>query len=241
MKKLLALLLTFVGVLFAVPASAKNLKALEINAERLIIARGDVDEEMADKVVNALVTMEKVDAKKPIYMIINSYGGSIPDGARIVAALSATDVPVVCVVDEKAYSMAAVILQYCDERYVQKFADLLFHPASFRVGGQENQVESQVKHIKAYLDIFHKDVAQRLKLTEAAYKKQIANDWWLTSQQAVSAGAADGTVEALKYYYEAPKKNLWFFFRKAPSDSDVHPHAPSIDLIRRRSPEPELR
>lgn len=234
MRKFLTAALAALALTFAVPASAEGFKKpglttkkLELDGERLILARGDVDEALADSVVNALVALETADAKKPIYMVINSYGGSIPDGGRIVAALEATDVEVICVVDEKAYSMAAVILQYCDTRYVQKFADILFHPASYRVSGQEAQIDSQVAHSKNYLATFHGDVAARLGLSYTDYKAKIASDWWLTAAQAVKANAADSVVTAVKYSYEAPPRS-GFLFMKADTETSPRHQKPML-------------
>lgn len=72
---------------------------------------------------------------EPIYMLINSPGGSLNVGMTFVDAMRAAKsrgVEFHCAVQIMAASMAFVILNECQHRYAVANARLLFHPVSLR-------------------------------------------------------------------------------------------------------------
>ncbi len=208
MLKKIAVLVGLVGTMLALPAHAGELKKLDVDETRQIIFRGEVNEELVTTSINKLVKLDKADKKKPIYIIINSGGGSVPDGFHFISALKATDAPTVCIVDTQAYSMAAIILEYCGTRYVEKFSDIMFHEAAYSLRGTQSHIKSEVTHFNAMLDIFGTDIAKKLGLPYTTYVARTQIEWWMTAQEAVAAGAADGVVESVRYVYEPPPPEL---------------------------------
>jgi len=202
------LLVLLASILLATPAIAgEHLKELKVDPTRTIVFRGPVNEDLANATINKLVELD-VDPPAPILIIINSRGGSVAEGFRMIAAMKATKSPIACVVDGGAYSMAAVLFEYCGKRYVQTYADLMFHRAAYGVSGNVDIVNSENRHFQALLALITEDIAFRMKLTTSAYMALTENEWWLTSKQAVNAGVADGTVDALKYTYTPPPLDI---------------------------------
>lgn len=77
-------------------------------------------------------------SRAPIYVLLNSPGGSTLTGFTIADAMIAARArgsKLVCVSGVLAASMAFNLFAYCDERYALAHAKLLFHPV--RVGSQE--------------------------------------------------------------------------------------------------------
>jgi ATP-dependent Clp protease protease subunit len=211
MKSLFIAALSVLPLFLARPVAAKNVSKLDMPEDRLIVLRGEVNDDLADKLVNQLVDLEKADAKKPIYIVINSPGGSVAAGLRITSAMDATKPDIDCVVDEGAYSMAAIIFEHCTKRYIQKDSDLLFHQMSLQVEGPLANVSSEILHFQNENDQFEIEVSQKLKMSATEYRKHAHDEWWLTADEAVKSGAADEVVEALKYKFVAPPPPIGFF------------------------------
>lgn len=211
MKKFLAALAAMATLLLPLGNSAdaketKVYKELKINAERTMVLKGSVFDRRTDPLVNKLYQLD-ADSNEPVWLILNSPGGSIEDGMRLISAMKAADSPIYCVVDSKAYSMAAVILQFCDYRIAQKYSDIMFHEASFGVRGSMSLVKSQVDHVMQYLLEFDQAIAQQLKMPLKTYQEKARNEWWLTARKAASAGVVDALVDSLIYYYEEPPRD----------------------------------
>lgn len=76
------------------------------------------------------------ESSDPIYVVINSPGGSVFAGLQFISALDqvrSQGVEVRCVVPGMAASMAFQILIHCDKRYALRYSLLLWHPV--RVAG----------------------------------------------------------------------------------------------------------
>lgn len=198
MKKLVVILALAVGMLFTGEAHAKSLK---IDGERLIVLKGGINTQSSDKVIKGLNDLDD-DTKNRIWLVINSPGGSVPAGLRLAAAMEGTTAPIYCVVDTRAHSMAAILTQFCDKTYAQKYATIMFHQASFSVGGEESQVSSRYKHTMTYLYALHVEVAKKLNISFGRYRKLIRNEWWMTADQALKAKVIDGVIIGLKYEFD---------------------------------------
>ncbi len=188
----------------------KRYKRLKIDEDRLIILRGGVSTSTTDPLINQLYKLNKSN-KKPIWFIINTSGGYVEAGFRLGAAMKAIDSKIYCIVDSKAYSMGAVLLQHCDYRIMQKYSDIMFHEVSFGVQGNMSFVMSQVKHTQNYVDMFDKEVAHRLGISLKKYRKKALTEWWMTAEQAVRAGVADAVLDELIYVEDNTTQSSWSF------------------------------
>lgn len=177
---------------------------MEINGDRLVLLHGAVTPSSVRGVIRGLTKLDK-DSNSPIHMVIKSGGGSVTDGFRLAAVMDALDSELVCVVDAYAYSMAAILTQWCDKTYIQEYADMMFHQASYGLRGNESLVASRYKHIMGWLLQLHKKIADRLDIPFGTYRNLIEHEWWLRADEAVRAGVVDGQVSGLKYTYELPQ------------------------------------
>jgi len=212
MKKLLVGLVTLLlsTSAFAGSKEVKKFDRINIDQDRLLVLKGDVRDFTVDPVVNDMVSMNEVDDKARIYLVINTNGGSIEAGMRLVTTMRSIEAPVICLIDSKAYSMGAVIATFCTRTYVHKNASLMFHEASYSVAGPESIIPSRVNATIKYLKQFHSDVAEKLGMSYKQYKRKIANEWWLTPEEAVKAGVAHAIIDKLVYRYEERQQPTFF-------------------------------
>lgn len=76
------------------------------------------------------------ESKKPIYLYLDSPGGSVVAGLFLIHEIEkakAQGVKFVCVVDKMAASMAFQFLLHCDMRYAHKTSSMLWHPVRINV------------------------------------------------------------------------------------------------------------
>lgn len=109
--------------------SSLSAKTVTYNKSRSIEVIGDVNTTvipLAEKLVKL-----SDESKKPVDVLINSFGGSVISGQMLTQAMDqvrARGVKLRCFVGVAAASMAFQIFTHCDERYTLKNTRLLFHP-----------------------------------------------------------------------------------------------------------------
>lgn len=204
----LALLLAMVPV--SSLSSAKDSKeaskgALVLSESNVIVLNTQVDGESTAKVISEAKVLdaklsgikELVSSKKPLYIFLNTPGGSIQAGLEMIEALKGLGRPV-HTITLFAASMGFQIAQNLDNRYIIKNGVLMSHRAKGgfegEFGGQSpSQIDSRYALWKSRLDELDTVTVTRSKgkQTLASYQKQYASEMWLTGQQSVDQGYAD--------------------------------------------------
>jgi len=133
----------------------------------------------------------------PMYVYIDSLGGSINAGLQFINNMNwyiAQGKIINCIV-KSAYSMGFIILQHCTNRYVMSSASLMQHQMSlYGIKGPINNLMNYFEMIKNISNELDQKVSLRLNITIEEYRNKITNDWWLTADSAIVAGAADSLV-----------------------------------------------
>lgn len=144
---------------------------------------------------NALVKMHRMDPEAPIEVIFNSPGGSIWDGMAlfdVIQDIRAAGTPVTTGTFGMAASMAGVLLQAGEQRWMSPQSWLLIHRASFGTGGATFDVEDHLELIKRIESRIIGIFVERSQLTEEELsEKWKRKDWWLTADQALELGLVD--------------------------------------------------
>lgn len=160
----------------------------------------DLDGPVMSNTVDPLIAEIKLDnddnAEK-IVLRINSPGGSVFDGLRLATAIEQSKAPVVCVVDMgMAASMAAYILQSCQERVVSKRSLLMFHSPAGGTEGQPEHIKQFLKEMEALNDAMIEQYAHRTNLSAKEWHARIDHDqaWWITWRTAKKYGIADTVI-----------------------------------------------
>ena len=131
MRNFLTTLIAMTLLACTYPASASTIK---VDTNRLIL----VNEPIGKNVAKQIDKMKEMTAKskKPIYLYLDSPGGSVTAGLFFIHNMEkaqAQGVKFVCVVDELAASMAFQFLAHCDERYAHKTSAMLWHPVRVNI------------------------------------------------------------------------------------------------------------
>jgi ATP-dependent protease ClpP protease subunit len=147
---------------------------------------------------------------------IDSAGGEVEAGFKLINAIESLGIATYCVVDDKAYSMGFAILQACTVRLATLHATLMIHEARLGVvdsQGQPSEVLTAVAAddernlgVQAVSRVMAQHCAARMKITLAEYLQKTAGDWWMNGRDALAFGALDQvtfSVESVHRYVQA--------------------------------------
>jgi ATP-dependent Clp protease, protease subunit len=168
----------------------------------LDISKGNVvllfDEVTTETVNAAIESIRKFNqtSTKPIYLLLDSPGGSVIDGARLISTIQASKLPVNTVCLQICASMAAMILEYGNERYAVDRSIIMFHPASIQamVAGELDKVVSRFQFLQRYVNKMDRHVARRSKMTYEAFKAKSNQELWIDAEDALADNLIDKVV-----------------------------------------------
>lgn len=179
---------------------------------RVTLLSSDVSKKAADAIISDLKAFSKL-SKAPAYLVINSQGGSVEEGMKIIRVIRSikaqTGMPTYCIVEGNALSMAAVIMTFCHKTYVHKDSLIMFHEGGYSIGGTVSEVPIRIKAINDYIEAVDRMLADQLGITYQKYSELRKLEYWLVGEQAVRYGFADGITENF-YYTKEPVKQSMF-------------------------------
>jgi len=135
----------------------------------------------------------------PIWIRINSPGGSVDAGLVLIDTMKAVKAPIHCIVESSAYSMAAIILTFCDKRYGMPHATFMLHEASYGTAGEDPQNRSKIDFLTRYLDRLHLEIAKNIGMDAKKYRARIRDAWWMLADEAKSIGLIQELVTNIVY------------------------------------------
>lgn len=201
---------------------AQSVTSVNAKIERTLFLQSQVDQQVVDKLISQLQEMN--NRKGEIYLFIDSPGGSVLDGARLLDAMEASKNPVNTVCVGLCASMAAIIHQHGAKRLAQKHSLLMFHPASGGAQGQVPNIISRMTAIQKYVNKMNDKIVGSSKISKEEYEKLVAYELWIDGEDAV----AKGFVDKLVYLnVEMPKQEETIRFLIPPGEKVQNPSAPN--------------
>lgn len=181
-------------LVYSIPASSKQV--LSLNEENTVILNGPVSAESVKEVIRELRLKDKsLPGKEPIYLLLNTPGGSVFDGMDLVSAAESLNRPIHTVTIFAA-SMGFVIAQHLGTRYILQNGILMSHRmktgmGAGEVGGELDEALAFAKAVSREINIV---CAQRMSMEVEAYERRVSDEWWLYGQHAVNNKAADEVI-----------------------------------------------
>lgn len=139
---------------------------IDIDKRRIMLDE-NVDSYSTGWIVRAIYKMLENDSKKPIDLIINSYGGSVYDGLGLYDVLEACPCPIRTYAQGKVMSMGLVVFLAGDERYASTRATFMTHEISGYGYGKVSELKIELQETerleKVILDILEEKTAKDKK------------------------------------------------------------------------------
>tara|TARA_Y100000034_G_scaffold123349_1_gene169971 strand:+ start:3669 stop:4364 length:696 start_codon:yes stop_codon:yes gene_type:complete len=165
-----------------------------------------VDYRMGTCFVKNLHLLER-QSSKTILVHQHTFGGDWNDGMAMFNAIQFSKSPIVFLCYAHARSMSSIILQACDKRVLMPDCDFMIHYGSIEFGGTSIEAKSAVdlneKLNVRMLDVyasrckdgeFFKDKTPAQIKTYLDKKMRHHSDWYITPEEAVYYGFADGVM-----------------------------------------------
>lgn len=170
----------------------KSVTRLDIPENEVVYIKGPI-------MGNAASIVEELKSKakhaNKLWLLIDSPGGSVVDGAAIVSAMEASTVKVNTVCLQLCASMAFIIHQYGTKRYAVDRSILMAHPASGGVQGTIGQMHARLDVITRYVDKLDLLISKRVNLPFGDFRSLIVSEFWVDAEDALKAHYVDGLVD----------------------------------------------
>lgn len=175
-----------------VSASKSDIKSMVLGSNTVYLV-GVVGKESANRVIREIKRLSLTN--KNITLVIDSPGGSVFDGARIISTMEGSKVNIDTVCIDICASMGFIIHQYGNKRMMLDRAILMSHPAFGGINqGQINNMMSLLRMITRFVDKMDAHISVRAGLTLTEYKNLIAHELWLDAEDATSRKFNDEIV-----------------------------------------------
>jgi ATP-dependent Clp protease protease subunit len=248
-KKIAVFAVLLLGVILFPLSLTKpsNNSQVVLSKSNLVVLSGEVEGELSGRVISEAKALDasRLSSGKPIYVFMNTPGGSIQTGLEMIEALKGLNRPVTTVTLFSA-SMGFQIVQNLGERLILKNGVLMSHRAAggfegYFGGQRPSQMDNRYNLWLTRLTELDQQVVDRTggKQTLASYQKAYSDELWLTGQQSVVGGYADRivTVKCDSSLDGVTTHNIEFLGLKISYDLDNCPINTSPMHIRVASPE----
>ena len=161
-------------------------------SERIVFCMQTIDDTLASSIIAQLLYLDSL-SHKPIYLYINSHGGSVSAGFAIVDTMNHIQSDISTIGIGMCASMAAILLM-CGtkgKRYILKNTTVMIHQPLGNMEGKVSDLENTAKHLlstkERIIQIMHDSTNQ----DPNKIKTDIENDTYLSAEQTIKYGIAD--------------------------------------------------
>ena len=173
---------------------------------RQIILSGEINKDLAEKIVSQLLVLEADDAKKPIYMYIDSPGGDVDAGFAIFDTIRFISCPVVLIGMGLIASAATLVLLAVPKKMRVGLPNsrYLIHQPMSGMRGVATDIEIHAKELEKTRAKLNKIIADETGTPIEQVSKDTDRDYWLDAEESVKYGLISKVVEKRS---DLPKKN----------------------------------
>lgn len=166
--------------------------------DRIIFMGTQVDDHIANLIIAQLLFLESEDKEKPIYLYINSPGGSVSAGFAIYDTMQyiKPEVHTICV--GMAASMGATLLASgaAGKRFALPNAEIMIHQVMGGAQGQATDIAIHAKEILRVKDLTNKILAKHTGQPLERIQVDTERDFFMTSAEAKKYGLIDKIITA---------------------------------------------
>lgn len=164
--------------------------------DRIVFVVGEVEDYMANAIIAQLLFLNAQDDSTPIYMYVNSPGGSVTAGLAIIDTMNFIKAPVYTVVTGMAASMGAMIQMNGERghRYALKHSEVMIHQPLSGVRGQATEIELAAKHILKTKDILYRMIQECTGQPLERIQQDADRDFYLDAEESLAYGLIDQII-----------------------------------------------
>jgi ATP-dependent Clp protease, protease subunit len=169
-----------------------------LNQERIIFLGQEVTDSLANSIIAAMLYLDSDDPTKPIYIYINSPGGSVTAGMAIYDTMQHIKSEVVTICVGLAASMGAFLLASGSKgkRLALPNARIMIHQPLGGTGRrQASDIDIEAREILRIRDSLNHILAERSGQPVEKIERDTDRDYFMSAQEAKEYGLIDNVIE----------------------------------------------
>lgn len=135
--------------------------------------------------------------RKPIKLLIHSYGGDAATCLNLIGTILLSKTPVYTYNMGVAMSAAAYILIAGHKRFATSLSTVLIHSGSGGAQGTFEQTESQMKDYKHTIEVIREFTCSHTKIDKKKFDKHKNTEWYIYPQEQLKLGIIDKIITSV--------------------------------------------
>ena len=168
-----------------------------LGVERILFLGSEVNDGIANSLVAQMLYLDSEDSSKPIYLYINSPGGSVTAGLAIYDTIQYVKSEVVTICVGLAASMGAFLLAAGTKgkRVALPHSRIMIHqPLGGTSRRQASDIEIEAREILRMKDMLNHSLADMSGQTFEKIEKDTDRDYFLSAEEAMAYGLIDRVI-----------------------------------------------
>jgi ATP-dependent Clp protease protease subunit len=168
-----------------------------LGVERILFLGSEVNDAVANALVAQMLYLDSEDSSKPIYLYINSPGGSVTAGLAIYDTMQYVKSDVVTICVGLAASMGAFLLGAGTKgkRLALPHSRIMIHqPLGGTSQRQASDIEIEAKEILRIKDMLNRSMADMTGQSFEKIEKDTDRDYFLSAAEAKDYGLIDRVI-----------------------------------------------
>ncbi|MCP9830951.1 ATP-dependent Clp protease proteolytic subunit [Synechococcus sp. HJ21-Hayes] len=168
-----------------------------LGVERILFLGSEVNDAIANSLVAQMLYLDSEDSSKPIYLYINSPGGSVTAGLAIYDTIQYVKSDVVTICVGLAASMGAFLLGAGTKgkRLALPHSRIMIHqPLGGTSQRQASDIEIEAREILRIKDMLNQSMADMTGQPLPKIEKDTDRDYFMSAAEAVQYGLIDRVI-----------------------------------------------
>ncbi len=168
-----------------------------LGVERILFLGSEVNDAIANSLVAQMLYLDSEDSSKPIYLYINSPGGSVTAGLAIYDTIQYVKSEVVTICVGLAASMGAFLLAAGTKgkRVALPHSRIMIHqPLGGTSRRQASDIEIEAREILRMKEMLNRSLADMSDQSFEKIEKDTDRDYFLSSEEARDYGLIDRVI-----------------------------------------------
>ena len=168
-----------------------------LGVERILFLGSEVNDSIANSLVAQMLYLDSEDSSKPIYLYINSPGGSVTAGLAIYDTIQYVKSEVVTICVGLAASMGAFLLAAGTKgkRVALPHSRIMIHqPLGGTSRRQASDIELEAREILRMKEMLNRSMADMSGQSFEKIEKDTDRDYFLSAEEAKNYGLIDRVI-----------------------------------------------
>jgi len=140
---------------------------------------------------NILTSLKLNISDIPIYLHINSLGGSVFAAFNAIDIILACKVPIYSIIEGSTASAGTLISVICEKKFIRPNAFMLIHELSSECWGKMSAIEDEFKNLQELMVKIKEIYKNNSSIPKKELNDLLKHDLWLNSEKCLKYGLVD--------------------------------------------------